>query len=356
MEDKTRARVDAFARSAIVNAHPEWLENALSQAEMSKEVIGLHEKGPNPPFAGLENGKTLMTLLDAAPLSDQDVAAASPAAKEAASKLSLFSADQKTYYRIAVISRAVQPEILTFAEADKQGALDKILDSNLEAYYSKIRDANPKEFQRDDKSWKTLDEVKDLVADRYFEKILRAIATDYAAAIAPKTAPPKMLGDFAATVRLYPYVREMKARLQKDPASNSELTVAAKVESPNADVLPAPVKLADQWKMEHGAYKTTRSSGEQLMDATELFSMAVGTWTAVNTPSNGDLNFFHLMEKGMQENNAAIAANIDKAKKMLSSDAQQRLMGHLLTQIAAKDAISLDYLNQNLEAGPAEIE
>lgn len=355
LDDKTRARVDTFARTAIVNEHPEWLTKALSEATPSREVVGIHEKGPNPPFIGLDNGKSLMSLLDAAALAGQDASKADANAKNAAAKLAQFSVDQNTYYRIVIIDRASQPEILTFAEADQQGTLEKLLDSKLEAYYSKIRDANPKEFQREDKTWKPLADVKDIVADRYFEKTLRAIASDYAAAIAPKEAPPQMLGDFAATLRLLPYMREVKDKLQKDPASASEWT-RAPVAANNSDVLPVHMKLADQWKLESEQYQTTRSSGEQLMDKSELFAMKDGQWTKVNTPANGDLNFFHLKQKGNQADELAVAENVTKARRMLSYDAQQRLMGHLLMHIAAKNAISLEYLNKKLEPESSEVD
>lgn len=340
LDDKVRAKVDAFARAEIVEAHPEWLSEALLQAEPVREVVALHEKGPNPPFIGLDNGKQLMSLLDAAPLSGQG-----KPNTEIDSKLGQFSADQNTYYRISVIDRASQPEILTFAEADRQGVLDKLLDSKLESYYSKIRDANPKEFQRADKTWKPLSDVRDIVADRYFEKVLRSIAADYASAIAPKEAPPQMLGDFAASLRLYSYVREVKAKLEKDPAKASEWTKSTPSVSEEGEVLPVQMKLADQFKLETMAYQATRSSADQPVDSAELFAMKDGQWTKVNTPANGDINFFHLKQKGNQSDAMAVGANVNKVRWLLSNDAQQRLMGYILKHIEAKGAISLDYMD-----------
>ena len=71
LDDKTRQRVDAFARSAIVESHPEMIANALKQATPSQKVVGLSDaKGPTP-FAGLTSAKKLLDLLEAAPTNKQ---------------------------------------------------------------------------------------------------------------------------------------------------------------------------------------------------------------------------------------------------------------------------------------------
>lgn len=328
LDDKTRGRIDTFARTSIVNEHPEWLETALAAAPQSRQVVGLHEKGTNAPFNGLDNGKKLMELLDAS------------------DKVPNFTADNKTYYRISVIDREKEPEVMTFAEANQQGILDTILDNNLETYYAKIRDAAPKEFQKDDKSWKAFDDVKDAVADRYFEKILRSIRTQYAAAIAPEKAPEQMIPDFAASVRLFPYVQEVKNAIEKNPSTTSQWIRTPIAKNDNPNVLPKQMKLNDQWKMEMADYQTTRSGFNTLVDKTEIFALNPGGWTKVNAPANGDLNFFQLKEKGKPVASKSNIQSVSKARLLLSDNAQQHLMESLLKLMGTKNAISLEYLNQ----------
>ena len=217
LDDKTRLSVDSFARAALVDEHAEWLDKALQEAVSKRETVGLHAKGGNRAFAGLDNGEELIKLLDAAPLASEDAAARSAAAKEAADKLSHFSADEETYYRIGVIDRAPQAEVLSFAEADKQGELDKLLDSKLEAYYLKIREASPKEFQRADKSWKPLAEVKDVVADRYFEKVLKGIRTAYAAAVPADKLPSDDDWRFFGHAALFPACAQDAGKIIENP-------------------------------------------------------------------------------------------------------------------------------------------
>lgn len=349
LDDKTRNRIDAYARSALVDAQPEWIDVALDEAPAKKISVGLHEKGGASVFSGLENGKDLIQLLDAAPLASQQAAELTPAAKAAAEKLSRFSADKNVFYRITIIERAPQQEIMTFAEANNEGLLDKLLNKQLENDYAKIREADPTEFQQEDKSWKPFNSVKTEVADRYFEKILKAIRTSYAAAIAPKKAPQELINDIAATLRFFPYMQNIRNQLQKNPAVIDELTQESHQGSPTAHSLAERVPLGNQWKIERKPYKTTRASSDDLLDHAALFKMADNSWTPVNAPANGDINFFHLDRKISEPDSKAVAENVSKARQLLSTDAQQKLMMLTLKEIKSKNAISLEYLDHTVE-------
>lgn len=342
LDDKTRGRVDAFARIAVVDEHPEWLAKALNEAPVMNVTVGLSEKGSNPLFVGLENSKSLMQLLDEAPLVGENLAEVKSSAKEAAAKLANYSANNAIYYNIQVVSRESQPEILTFAEADRDGILDNLLDKQLEAAYLKIRESDPASFKKGD-SWKSLDEVKDTVATRHFSKILDAIQSSYTAANPEATS--KMIPDFAATLRFYPYVNALKVKLQNNPSEIAVLTKEANTSKTEAKA----ASLADQWKLERSSYQTSRSKGDPVLDHLYVFNLTVGDWTKVNTPANGDLNFFHVAKKGNAAAEVAVAESVSQVRRLLGDDAQQKLMYHLLQEIKAKGAISLDYLKQVAE-------
>lgn len=346
LDDKTRSRIDAYARSSIADAHPEWIEIALDEAPVQNITIGLHEKGRSLQFSGLENGKELMKLLDAAPLASQQSSELSPSAKGAAEKLLQFTADKNVFYRISVIERSPQQEVMTFSEANEEGVLDKLLDNKLEAYYSKIREAHPELFQQEDKSWKPFNSVKTDVADKYFEKTLKTIQSAYAAAIAPNKAPEVLIGDFAASVRFLPYMQSMRNKLQKNPEKIAELTSEANKTVAAQNALPIHGDLADQWKLERNPYKINRSNADHILDHDDVFVLADNSWTKVNTPSNGDINFFRLDRKISEPDSKVVAENISKARMLLSTDAQQKLMMITLKEIKSKNAISLKYLDQ----------
>lgn len=340
LDDKTRGNIDAFARTAIVEEHPEWLTKALADAPVMTVMVSLHEKGEQPIFEGLKDSKSLMQILDAAPLASQLFADLKPSAKEAAEKLEKYTANQSVYYNIRVLDRAAHSEILTFAEADRDGVLDALLDKQLEAAYGKIRESDPKSFQKDDLSWKAFADVKDAVAERHFAKVLTAIRAN-----APETAPKQMISDYAATLRLYPYVKEIQAQLQKKPSLETSLTKAPSVKT---ESLIAQPSLADQWKLEKSPYQISRSSADIALDHT-VFTLPSGEWTGVNTPANGDLNFFYVSKKSNSVTEKAVSDSVNQARRLLSDDVQQRLMRHVLTMLKEKGAISLDYLKQVAE-------
>lgn len=345
LDDKTRGKVDAFARMQVLNEHPEWLSQALNDAKATRVTVGLHEKGGNPLFVGLQDGKALMQLLDIAPLVGEKDAEMTPAAKEAKDKLASFTANQINYYQIKVIERSAQPEILTFAQADQEGGINDLLDKKLEAAYSKIREADPKSFQKEDKSWKAFADVKEMVAERYFANLLEAIRTSYSAAIAPQAAPEKMIPDYAATLRFYPYVNEMKREMQKDPEQIAKLT--RKPIEEKTEAITVQPSLADQWKLEKSSYEISRSGLNAVLDRQNAFDLSPGEWTDVTIHGNGDLNFFHVLKKNNSLAEKAVTKSVFAARRLLSDDAQQKLMNHLLEMIQEKGAISLEPV-QNL--------
>ena len=215
LDDKTRQNVDAFARDAILETHPVILASALKQATASQKIVGLTEAKGTTPFAGVNTGKALMELLDAAPVNKNP--ATTDAEKAAVAALTSFTGDKNTYYSITLIEKAPKAQVLTFAQANSKGLLDPMLDKQLEEHYTKIRDGFPAEFQTASKEWKPFADVKDTVADKYFDKVLKGLKAAYTTAIAPEKPQEKLINDLAATYRFYPYVRDMQQKISKDP-------------------------------------------------------------------------------------------------------------------------------------------
>lgn len=350
LDDKTRSRVDAFARKSIVDTHPEWIAAALESATPTHSIVGISERGGKTPFTGLENGKELMELLDAAPLTNKKANSYTAQEKDAQDKLNHYSPNKTTFYAIRVIDRDKQPGILTFAEADEKGVLDLLLDKQLEAHYAKIRDGNPSEYQNNDKTWKSFDDARDSVAKNYYESTLNTIRKAYTSSV--KEAPEQMIPDYAASLRLYPYMKSIADQAKKNPKILESFTKAPTTTSNDESKLAAREKLADQWKLEQVHYTTNRGKEDKLTDKTELFSLAEGNWSKVNTPANGEINFIQLEKKGTDETANTVTQSVSRARLLLSSDAQQQLMASLLKIIEEKHAISIDYLNQKTEMEP----
>ncbi|MCH9627227.1 MAG: hypothetical protein S4CHLAM2_08620 [Chlamydiales bacterium] len=103
-----RERIDAYARLQIIEQHPEWVDEAVRQADMREQELFLSRASENEPLAGVSDRLALQKVLD-----EQN-------------EILGFTQDQKNYYRIIVDERASEPELLTFKEAKKQGLLKPI--------------------------------------------------------------------------------------------------------------------------------------------------------------------------------------------------------------------------------------
>lgn len=317
LDNRTRGRVDSFARSAIVDLHPEWLVGALEQAKTRESLVGIRLKGGPMPFVGLEKNDELIRLLDA---DDQ----------ESKEKLNFFTANGQVYYRIAVLDRDPNKEVVTFAEANSDDVLDRLLTEKLEASYQVIREKQPTEFQTADGKWKELTEVRDRVADITFEKVLKAIREDYKEQ--GKESIEAYAGDFYAKYRLYKYVREAKREIQADPANGSLWFEPVSSSSPATEKLTMRAPLANQWKLDKESYRLSRSEGASArgLDITELFSLPVEGWSSVSVSFDGTIAFFKLKEKKDGSSLPAVALKMEKVQQILSYEAQRLLTEKML--------------------------
>ncbi len=338
LDDKTRSQVDTFARAAIVETHPEWIDQALENAPIKTDEVVILDKGGKVSFANGEKRQEIIKLLDQASLKSEP-------SNDAAKKLLKFSPDDLTYYKIEVVQRAPKREIVTFAEAEAQGILDSLLDKDLEAYYVKIRGSNSSQYQKPDGTCKPLSDVSDLVADQYFDKIRKAVEKDYKQAISPQPTPNVFLGDFLASVRLYAYMREARNSLEKD---NGPQEKWVRVNAEEKKDLVEREGLENQWKLIQTGYQGTRSHLNTDLNAQEIFALKAPSWSKVNTPGNGDLNFFHL-EKREVFRDHSVMEKTGQLYHVAATDAQRIYMQKLLGQFKDKKALSLDYMNTSKE-------
>lgn len=289
LDEKTRAKLDAYARQEIVNQHPEWLDKALQEATPERITVGIPLKGGQTPFAHLIDREGLMKLLDKAKLNEQD------------SSLAAFTADKQHYYRIVVLDRSPTLEVVTFAEAQDQ------------------------------------DLLADLPAVENSEKLLSAIKADYAVSIAPQKAPETMIKEISASLRLNNYMRGVLAKLKKDPKLEAQV-VQAPSEVPNPDKLTPRASLADQWKLKKTPFAVERGDEDRGLNLNEAFALSAGTWSAVHTPANGDLSFFILAKKGTDANPIALAQEVQTARILIGGAAERTLLKELFkAPIALKD-------------------
>lgn len=347
LDATTRAVVDAFAKQTIVKAHPEWIKQALNEAKPEKMIVGLRVQGGKMPFSGLdekEERQTFIRLLDDAPIGS-NVTPDSP--------LYDFSADQKVYYRIAVLDRAEEKEILTFDEANSDGTIDELRDQILEKYYTTIRDKDASLYQNEKKEWKPFKDVRDIVADQYFKKTILALEA------VQKNLPGQDIKvsskDQTASLRLYSHLNKIREDLSKD-ATQAQQWIYTPLKDEDSIALAQRSELADQWKVEKATVTLNRQNPEAAVDIAEALTLTANAWSPLKTPVNGDLAFYQVKageEKTTpnQKELAVIADQARQAQTLLGAEAQRHLMRQVLAELKSQNAISLAYLKIPLDEG-----
>ncbi|WP_042281027.1 SurA N-terminal domain-containing protein [Candidatus Protochlamydia sp. R18] len=341
LDKTTRSKVDRFAKEAIVRSHPEWILEGLSKVNSQKMNVGLRTTGGKIPFTGLdkkEKRQEFMQLLDHAILGEAPTG-----------DLKAYTADNQNYYQIKVLNRAPQSEILTFEEANQDGTMDEVRMKALEKYYLAIREQSPSTYQKENQEWKSFKSVREIVAGDYFSKVLITLQPAQKTLLASEKEPANWSKDQAASLRLYSYVQQIKAKLEKDPS-------LASLYVKNQELEQKPVSLKDQWLLERTNVSLTRQDQKDGINTEEAFILPVTAWSNLSTPVNGDLAFFQVKEKGedVSKKEVAIAEQTKKAQAILSIDVQKVLMHHILDKIKAKDAISLSYLQVSQETSTDE--
>ncbi|MBA3603535.1 MAG: hypothetical protein H0W50_07840 [Parachlamydiaceae bacterium] len=343
LNEKTRAKVDSFARSQILETHPEWIVTALEKGTSTRTTVKLPLSGTaGDSLVGVKDTKGLITLLDEASINGQEDTNQEQA--NADQKLAHFSPDQLNYYKIRVVERLANEEILTFAEANRQGILDKLLDSELQAHYLQIREEQA--FLKSDKSSKEFADVKDIVADSYFSELLKAIQA--------KEGHGKILtGTLAAPLRLKAHVTALKNKVQTSPSGALDDIKTKDAES-SKDVLIAAKPLIDQWKLEKEFFKIDRSNKNSLVDSSEAFALDTKGWSSITQSPNGAISFYQKLENKDEGDTALVSKKEQQAHEILSNEIQRTLATQLIAQYKDQQAISVDYLNYGTEMSTDE--
>lgn len=335
----TREKVDRMARAAIVNQHPEWVTVALASAPAKIMTVNIPSKGGEIPFEGVSDRTALMALLDKAP-----IAVNAESEENHPVDFVDYTGNNQNYYRIQVLDRSNGYETMTFKEAETSGVLNDLLDKKLEAYYKEIREKSPEDYKNPDGSWKGYNDVADSLERRYFNKEVAAIGDYYMKAMAPTETKKKMTLSQAASLRFLKHVQDSKALLQQSADAVAKVAQEPVTET-ELNKLAARKPLADQWKLVERSYQTARNSRDTTLDKQEALTLKQGEWTKVYTPPNGDLYFFHALEKGNSSTPESVVQQVEIMQAQLGSEAERLLMAELLVKMKKNGNLNLEYLS-----------
>ena len=269
-----------------------------------------------------------------------------------------FSADGSVFYRIAVLDRSKEKEILAFAQANEDGTLDELRDRVLEKYYVANRGKDSSLYQNESLEWKPFQEVKGQVADQYFAKVLlalEAVAAQASGGDDGKFGTNLKFKDRSSALRFFPHLNKIKQAMEKDPASASHwIASKAKEEGPSSE-LSERSSLAGQWKIEKSEAAISRENPSKNVDTQEAFALAPDTWSSIKASPDGDLAFYQVKNESVTPLSfSELSKQTREIQEMLGAEAQRHLMRQVIAELKSKHALSLDYLNMPPDGNSGE--
>jgi GcvH upstream region-like protein len=322
LDGMTRSRLDQFAREQIIAAHPEYLDSALENAPSLAVHVNLSLRGANNTFDGLVQGNDLITLLDKAPL-NEDVP-----------ELKKLSFDKEHYYKVKVLEKSPELEILTFAEANKGNALDSLIDQNLEIAYVQLRTEDPATYQNADKSWKPYDQVKDKVALAYYKNTLDKIK-DQLKVRSDKDKYQNLDGERLASYRFVAWGEDLLKKFKKAPENAEKMTRPA----------DAPATFSNQFNWTKATQKISKKSTAQLPGSEKILGLGANDWSDTILFPNGDLYFAFITGGINEEGSDEVLQNqVGRARFLLGSDVQRTYLRSIIPFLKESRAISFDYM------------
>jgi len=115
LDKKTRFAVDQFARLALIEAEPQWIDQALAKAPITPQTLSIPLKG-DTPFSG----EHFLELIE-----NRDPS------------LARYSQDGETFHQIHVLKHDEAFSLLSFEEANREGILDRMVNELLVKAYQK---------------------------------------------------------------------------------------------------------------------------------------------------------------------------------------------------------------------------
>lgn len=317
MDPELRRNIDKFSRAQIALAHPEWIDEALSQKHFVTKELKASKEGELSPYG---NHDLYQLFLSAALKGQLEV---NPEALKARQSLERYSPDGKTYYRFHLLERDLEKKVLTYQEADQSGVLDRLLDDHLEKAYKEVRLKNPAVFKTEGNDWKPFDEVKNEIGRILYSDQLKAIEKEVAAlGVSLPEGREQNLDGFYPKYRFYPYLAVAEKEIRKMGDQSHFL------------------KEGGLWSLVKEE-KVVKNHEKHPWVSSEVFSMVEKSWSNVQESPNGRLSFFSLNEKSGPDGH--FNAEMKQGQKILSREVEKLLMSDLLDLFKEKQVITLTH-------------
>ncbi|MEM8727162.1 MAG: hypothetical protein AAGE99_00380 [Chlamydiota bacterium] len=331
IDAELRRKIDRFSRGKIVEMHPEWIEEALSQKDSVTKRIGISPGGNNLPYEGKDLPELFrIAAFKGAP--EQD-----PVAVEARRALEIYTADSETYYRFHILDRDLTKAVLTFEEADERGILDPLLENRLNSVYPQIRSSNPVVFKTKRDEWKPVREVGNEIGRILYSDTLRAIDTEVSKlGVTPSEERYENLDTFYPKYRLFPYLVTVEEEIRK--IGDERDFQKTRDEGGTPGKLPRKRALDSQWNLvkRETVFKRHQKS---LSFTSDVFTMDEKSWSPVHLNREGQLQFFRLKEKSGPDH--PFSKEMNQGRSILSKEAKRYWTADFLVRLKEKQAVHI---------------
>lgn len=293
--------VDQAARLEMVRQNKDLITQVLQQRPMQTTTLAVRKKQlTQGPYSSLLSSKEFIDFLENAPLGSIE---------------EHYIADTNTYYRVELVRREEQKELVSFEEASQDGTLDFILDRQLEEAYPNVRKGRGTLFLQANGNFKPFSEVKEQIARIVYEPLLLAIEQEYVKVFDELPGTSKELpSSFYCKYRLYGFMQEIKQQLEKG----------------------IEVNLPKQWELTSTRSRISRS---QKLDfpTDNWIDIHPNQWSEISMGSSGSLAFAKVCSK---ENVKDLPLEkIEQGFEFLSLDTCRDVMRHLLQKVVEGNCI-----------------
>lgn len=321
LDPAKRSQVDTYCRQQIIDQHPEWITQALADAQAQEQEVSLREQGGKVPFEGFKNTLALINLFEKAPLN------------EASPELSALTQDGVHYVKIEVLDRSKPERILSFSEAKNNGTMEALLNKVLESSYARIRSKEPSVFLKENGEWKPFKEVKDNIALYYFEDMFRMIDHEIEVfkAKMPNFTDWSSKEQAILAVSLLPYMQE-EMQLVKGKIENGEEW------QENSQGLAGP----KQFGIVKSRQRVVRSGPDFAVNPELAFSLEKESLSPLSAYQDSGPAFFMVVGKGFLPSDEIVRTKVLDERNMLGREALVSFAGDVLANMQKKGAYSLE--------------
>ena len=363
-----REQVDQYSQNKIIGHHPEWIDEMLELSESKLQVLSLSLEGEG---FEVNTRKGFIKLLDQTAFENE--ATDDKIALSAKKSLERFTSDGDCYYKISVLNRSVEEELLSYYKAARDGILDALLEKRLNQYYYDSRYKKSDRYKNDNGEWLAFEAVRELVAEDMFSQLLNEIQEG-----AP--AEDKTL-KYAVEQRFSSYLNGIMKRISNDVDesglvnltpiaenvyNNSSVSLGSDlvkewevedyineedlrledVSQPFVALLPDGKDIASQWKPIKSRYYIKRGDSK-VLDSQEVFVLQACSWSSIVNSSNGQPVFFFVDEVAQSEDD--FKDRVDMGHRIIAQDAKRFIARQLLHVMKDAGSIDVSYFNKESE-------